>query len=145
MANLPTRANRIDRARVAVILQGRRGRILRSVLLLLITPCHNREVPMFVVVWRGFGWIVLFVPVAAILMAMIFPQNPQAAMASGGLVLVALGFGFRQLGITWNRDASHHELYWIPMEDWGWIFMFCGNWFLLLSYYRLFFVPPAEF
>jgi hypothetical protein len=37
------------------------------------------------------------------------------------------GLDCRYFGLKWNEGSGYHMIYWIPLEIWGWLFIWVGG------------------
>src|SRR5262245_22997918 len=78
-------------------------------------------------VWRGWGPLalaVLILPVASC--AGLIDYSPVVANALFGMFLLMGGVTCVHLGRKWNRGSGYHSMYWLPLESWGWVYVFIG-------------------
>ena len=81
-------------------------------------------------VWRGRGLlalVALFLPLASC--AGLTDWNPAVAFTLAGVTLAAGGVACLRYGRKWNRGSGFNTMYWVPLENWGWVYMGVGGLF----------------
>src|SRR5437763_15693251 len=85
-------------------------------------------------VWRGRGAIAVVVLLVALLASMnLMAWGSRAAVAGGGVTLLAGGWACQHFGRRWNRGSGTHMMYGLPLEYWGWLHMIVGGIITLLA------------
>ena len=71
--------------------------------------------------------------VAVLVCMSLMAGGPRAAVAGGGVTLLAGGWACQHFGRQWNRGSGTHMLYWVPLEYWGWLYVIAGAIIALLA------------
>jgi len=85
-----------------------------------------------ILVWRGWGLLgvaALFLPLASC--AGLMDTRPGLALLLGGLALAGGGVACWVCGRRWNRPATEHSLFFIPLQYWGLAYVLAGVFFTL--------------
>jgi len=105
-----------------------------------------------ILIWRGFGPIVLVIGAVAIFLAVIVGEALNIGIAGesvlSGLAMIPAGYAIWRLGKRWNGPGRElvdpatgervvlkqgHSLFFVPIEWWGQIFIVLGILFAIAT------------
>jgi hypothetical protein len=90
-------------------------------------------------IWNGLGIIALAALIPPFMLYWLFANKGQHGLGflMAGLTLFAGGIGCVVLGRMWNRGETHHSLYWVPLQGWGYAYLPFGLMFAVVGAYEV--------